>query len=146
MTAGCTSIDSDRPLRIRQAHVSIREIDSALDNSLQILLYAGRIQQDLNVANSALDGCIEIVGAPDSQEKILAAHMTSDEINSIRNSAVKMRLEKEKLQKFAQQESLKWESEFNHCYDDHRLVRKVKTFTFSILGLFMLLILLRKIF
>lgn len=123
----CRSIDPTRVSRLREARENIIQLDGRLADSLQILLYAGRIQHDPNLANCALDGCLEIVGEPDATEKILAANLTLDEVKTMRQEALRMRTERDRLRKLVQGELLRLEQDFAHCFRDHQLLRKFKS-------------------
>lgn len=135
----CQSIDPTRISRLREARENIVQLDKRLADSLQILLYAGRIQHDPNLANCALDGCLEIVGEPDAAEKILAANLTLEEVKTMRQSALKMRADRDKLRKLVQSELLKLEDEFNHCYRDHQMLKKFRSLAIYLLGLLILI-------
>jgi hypothetical protein len=84
LLSGCSSVDHGLPNRIRGDIVRAREIEAEVGNNLQILLCVGLIRDDdLELANTALHRCLDIVGWPDRMEEEYARELETSDIKEI---------------------------------------------------------------
>lgn len=100
MREGCASVRNVLPERRVKTRNELEYINGQLSDHLQIQLWTGRYTRSEGggrVSGRALEGCMEIVGYPDSGEKVMAESAGMAEVESLIREAVTMRERKTTL-------------------------------------------------
>jgi hypothetical protein len=110
----------------------LQGINGKLYDHLQVLLWVAKDnggEGRNGIGSRALDGCLEIVGHPDSNEMILAKNIDIGGVNELVEEAVQLRSRKAKLVGSLEKDALLLRKKCASYESSHRTLGTLKFFT-----------------
>ncbi|MDR1255468.1 MAG: hypothetical protein LBJ94_00880 [Puniceicoccales bacterium] len=134
MLSGCAGVDYGLAAAVKRDMERSRSIAMEVDNSLQILLYAGleNIERDSVLTKAALNGCLEITGWPDRMEQEYAHTLTESDVKNVAQRSAAMVKERDSIAKRINSNSERLAADFAKYAASHESLGAIKWFTGSL--------------
>ncbi len=145
---GCSkSVDYELPGVQYRLLERRKVVSAAIENSLQILLYAGLVRSDEpEIREEALSSCLDIIGWPDDIERGYAGTMRREEISTLKESSNKLLNEREELNRKIKHTQSLLVNGYEKYGRSHEILNWLKRLTLGMGVLFVLLLFIRKLF
>lgn len=150
LASGCGSWGSGNnlPVSLNKDIERKHEIESQIQDNLQILLYVGYINnENIELANSALKTCLDIIGAPDEREREYASKMDLEEVDRVSRDTKFLLSEQVKVHKRLHQKQDKLANAYYKYSSSHHSLNTLRWFlggTVAMLGLLCVLMFMFK--
>jgi hypothetical protein len=129
LSGGCQTMGSDLPSRMEKERAELQRVNDKLYDHLQILVWTGKYNgKNGNAAiyESALDGCMEIIGHPDAMEKVVAENMGMVDVEGLVKDTIALVRQKEKLICHLGRDSNLLAKRYGVYENSHRTLNSVK--------------------
>ncbi|MDR2030421.1 MAG: hypothetical protein LBP65_03080 [Puniceicoccales bacterium] len=136
----------DRPEELRSIRREIGQCSDDLNNAVQILTYCARMTPDANLANSALDGVLKIIGEPSPEERVYAVSLDVAGCTDILTNAESTISLRDKLLRREQSAEISLSRDYHKFARSASLFFTIKFLSISAIGVFLLCVLLQRVF